>query len=194
MKYLSKRFASILLSFTFFALALVLYANFISPAYDNIKIEQGKLIAARQKNAEYTSIFTRLKQASSVFEQSPEAQNRISMAFPLSANVPDSMNQLSAIASANGLSIVSIDIASAPVVPSAASRAGETSLIKGIGVLKNSLRLTGTYEQLRAFVQGVETSVRIASITSVKVDRIANPLTPGIMGITVEIETYYQVN
>ncbi|OGM93217.1 hypothetical protein A2333_03115 [Candidatus Wolfebacteria bacterium RIFOXYB2_FULL_49_7] len=194
MKYLSKRFASILLSFTFFAFALILYANFIGPAYDTIKVEQGKLIAARQRNAEYTSIFTRLKQASSEFRQSSEVQNRVSMALPLSANVPDSMNQLSVIAAANGLTIVSIDIVNAPVVPSSAGKAGESSLVKGIGVLKNSIRMTGTYEQMQSFLQGIETGVRIASISSVKVDRIANPATPGIIGITVEAETYYQLN
>jgi len=194
MKYLSKRFASILLSFTFFAFALVLYANFIGPAYDTIKVEQGKLIAARQKNAEYTSIFTRLKQASSEFQQSSEVQNRVSMALPLAANVPDSMNQLSVIAAANGLTITSIDIVNAPVVPSIAGKAGESSLIKGVGVLKNSIRLTGTYDQLKSFLQGVETGVRIASISSVKIDKIANPITPGTLGITVEVETYYQIN
>lgn len=194
MKYLSKRFASILLSFTFFALALVLYVNFISPSYDNIKVGQGKLIAARQRNVEYTDIFNRLKQASLSFQQSPEVQNRVSMAFPLTPNVPDSMNQLSVIASANGLSVTSVDITTAPVVPSSAGKAGGSSLIKGVGVLKNTIRLTGTYEQLRAFLQGVETGVRIASISSIKIDKAANPIVPDTLGMTVEVETYYQVN
>lgn len=194
MKYLSKRFASILLSFTFFAFSLVLYANFISPTYSTIKVEQGKLIAARQKNAEYTNIFTRLKQASSIFQRSPEMRDRISMAFPLAANIPNSMNQLSVIASANGLSVVSIDITSAPIVPSSSAKAGQSSLVKGVGVLKNSIRLSGTYEQLRAFLQGVETGVRIASISSVKIDKVPNPIIPGLLNITVEVETYYQIN
>lgn len=194
MKYLSKRFASILLSFTFFAFSLVLYANFISPTYATIKVEQGKLITARQKNVDYTNIFTRLKKASSVFQQSPEMRDRISMAFPLTANIPNSMNQLSVIASANGLSIVSIDITSAPIVPSFSVKTGQSSLVKGVGVLKNSIRLSGTYEQLRAFLQGVETGVRIASISSVKIDKVPNPIVPGLLNITVEVETYYQIN
>lgn len=194
MKYLSKRFASILLSFVFFVLALFLYNSFIRPTYDTIKIEQGKLIAARQKNAQYADVFARLREASSMVQQSSDVQARVSMAFPLETNIPDSMNQLSVIALANGLAITSIDIAHAPIVSSVAGKTGASSLIKGIGVLKNSIRLTGTYEQLKAFLQGVETSVRIASITSMKIDKIANPVVPGTMNITVEVETYYQVN
>lgn len=194
MKYLSKRFASILLSFVFFVLALFLYNSFIRPTYDTIKIEQGKLIAARQKNAQYADVFARLREASSMVQQSADVQARVSMAFPLETNIPDSMNQLSVIALANGLAITSIDIAHAPIVSSVAGKTGASSLIKGIGVLKNSIRLTGTYEQLKAFLQGVETSVRIASITSMKIDKIANPVVPGTMNITVEVETYYQVN
>ena len=97
-------------------------------------------------------------------------------------------------ATANGLTITSIDIVNAPVIPSSVGKAGESSLIKGVGVLKNSIRLTGTYDQLKSFLQGIETGVRIASISSVKIDKIANPITPGTVGITVEVETYYQIN
>jgi len=193
MKYLTKRFISILLAFSFFATALVLYANFISPTYDRIKVEQGKLAVARETNAEYTDIFTRLRQASSAVQQSSELQGRVSMALPVSANMPASMNQLSVIAVANGLTIASLDIASAPVISTAGTPFAGSSLIKGVGVLKNSIRLAGTYEQLRSFLQGVETSVRIASISSVKIDRVANPTAPGVMNITVEVETYYQL-
>ncbi|EKD24188.1 MAG: hypothetical protein ACD_81C00088G0002 [uncultured bacterium] len=192
MKYLSKRFASILLSFAFFAASLVVYANLIQPTYDNIKVEQGKLIAAQQKNSEYTNVFTRLKQVSTNFQQSPELQNRVSMAFPLDANVSDSMNQISAVALANGLTIASIDITSAPVIPTVTKKAGDISFIKGTGVLKNAIVVAGTYEEIKAFLQGVETGVRIANIKLVRLTRSANPATPEIINASVEIETYYQ--
>ena len=194
MKFFSKRFASILLSFVFFAFALILYFNFITPTYGDIKTEQGKLVAARQKNAEYTSVYTKLKQASAASQQSPEVQQRVSMAFPLAANIPDSMNQLSVIAAANGLSIVSVDITSAPIIPAINGKAETPSLIKGIGVIKNTIRLTGTYDQLRSFLQGVETGVRIVSISSVKIEKVINATTPGLLNVVVEAETYYQID
>lgn len=190
MKYLSKRFASILLSFTFFAASIILYVNFINPTYANIKIEQGKLAAAQQKNTEYTSVFTRLKQVSSAVQQAPELQNRVSMAFPLESNVADSMNQISAIALANGLNITSIDITGAPIIPTASGKVVASSLVKGVSVLKNTVRLNGTYPQLKGFLQGIETGVRIASIRSVKIDKTAN--LPDVVSIALEIETYYQ--
>lgn len=193
MKYLSKRFISILLSFVFFAGALVLYINFIKPTYQEIKVDQGKLAAMQQKGMEYKGVFGKLKQVLASIKQSPDLQNRISIAFPLNSNVGDSMNQITAVALANGLTITSIDINDAPVIPATTAKPGAVSLIKGVGVLRNTIRVGGSYAQIRTFLQGVESGVRISSIKAVKFDKVPN--VPGdVINATVEIETYYQIN
>lgn len=177
----------------FFAGALVLYISFIKPVYREIKIDQGKLAAEEQKGREYKEVFGKLKQTLASLKQSTDLQNRISIAFPLTANVGDSMNQITAIALANGLTIGSIDISDAPTVPAAPVKPGTVSLVKGIGVLRNTVRVSGGYAQIRAFLQSIESGVRISSIKGVKFDK-----TPGVPGdtinATVEIETFYQVN
>lgn len=193
MKYLSKRFISILLSFVFFAGALVLYVNFIKPVYQEIKSDQGKLAAMQQKSMEYKEVFGKLKQVLASIKQSPDLQSRISIAFPLSSNVGNSMNQITAVALANGLAITSIDISDAPVIPAVAAEPGAVTLVKGVGVLRNAIRVSGSYAQIRTFLQGVESGVRISSIKAVKFDKAPN--IPGdVINATVEIETYYQIN
>lgn len=194
MKYLSKRFISVLLSFTFIAMAMVAYINFIKPVYAEIKLEQAELAASRQKNDEYSEVFGRLKAILAELKKSEDLQNRISMTLPTEANTADSMNQLTAVAVSSGLTVSSIDISEAPIIPAPGAKAGTVSLIKGTGVLRNSLKATGTYSQLRAFLRGVESGVRLSSVKSVKVTKSLPNANVDTLSIIVEVETYYQVN
>lgn len=194
MKYLSRRFISILLSFFFIAVSLIVYINFIKPTYAEIKADQGKLAAERQKNQEYKEVFGRLKAVLDELKKSSDLQNRISMTLPLNANAADSMNQITAVAIANGLTVAAIEIVEAPVIPAASVKPGTISLIKGIGVLRNNIRLSGSYAQVRAFLRGVESGVRLSSVRSVKIDKAIATANPDLFNIIVEIETYYQVN
>lgn len=183
-----------MLSFAFIAIALVLYINFIKPTYADIKTDQGRLAALTESNQQYKDIFNKLKGISDDLKKSPDLQNRISMSLPLSANAPDSLNQITSIASANGLSVVSVDIIEAPIIPTANIKPDSVSIIKGIGVLKNNIRVSGPYAQIKSFLQGVESGVRISSIRSVKIDRLVNVPNQDAFSVTIEIETYYQAN
>ncbi|AKM78194.1 MAG: hypothetical protein UY31_C0013G0003 [Candidatus Wolfebacteria bacterium GW2011_GWE1_48_7] len=194
MKYLSKRFISVLLSFTFIAIAMVIYVNLIKPVYANIKEDQAELSALRQKNHEYTEVFGKLKAILDELKKSSNLQDRISMTLPLDPNASDSMNQITAVAIANGLSVASIDIASAPIIPTAGVKAGTVSLIKSTGVLKNTVKASGSYAQIRAFLQGIESGVRLSSIKSLKISKVGVSNTLDQFSVAAEIETYYQVN
>lgn len=194
MGYLSKRFISVLLSFTFIAIALVVYINFIKPTYASIKEDQARLAALRQKNHENGEVFGKLKAVLAELKKSSDLQNRISMTLPLDPNTADSMNQITAVAISNGLTVASIDVVDAPIIPTTGVKAGTVSLIKGTGVLRNSVRVAGNYGQVRAFLQGVESGVRLSSIKSLKIGRVASAANPDTFSVTVEIETYYQVN
>lgn len=194
MKYLSKRFISILLSFVFIAAAMVVYINFIKPTYATIKADQGKLAAEEQKNQEYKDIFNKLTNVHKSLQQAPDLQGRISMALPMQANAADSMNQITAIAMANGLRVVSVDITEAPIIPAVTVKPGAVSLVKSIGVLRNSVRVSGSYSELRAFLQGIESGVRISSLKSMRIDKMVAATNPDMFDAALEIETYYQVN
>jgi Tfp pilus assembly protein PilO len=183
-----------LLAFAFIAIALVLYINFIKPTYANIKADQGRLAALIKRNSEHADIFGKLKDVSGELRKSPDLQNRASMALPLSANTADSLNQIVSIASANGLSITSVDVVEAPVVPAPIGKSDTSSIMKGTGVLKNNIRVTGSYAQIKAFLQGVESGVRISSIRSFKIDRALNVTNPDSFNGMLEIETYYQTS
>jgi Tfp pilus assembly protein PilO len=194
MKYLSKRFISILLSFTFIAIALVLYVNFIKPAYADIKKDQGKLNAITSKNQEYKDVFGKLKGVLDELKKSPDLQNRVSMVLPLSANTPDSLNQITSIASANGLTISSAELIEAPAIPTPIDASGSASIVKGIGVIRNNIRISGTYAQIKSFLQGVESGVRISSIKSMRIDRSSTITNTDSYAVALEVETYYQAN
>lgn len=194
MKNISKRFLSVLLSFAFIAVAMIVYVNFIKPAYVGIKEDQAKLAALTQKNQESKEVFDKLKVVLDELKKSSDLQNRISMTLPLDPNTSDSLNQITAVAFANELSVASIDISDAPIVPTAGVKAGTVSLVKGTGVLRNSIRATGNYAQVRAFLKGIESSVRLSSIKSLKIGKSGASTNSDIFSVNVEIETYYQAN
>lgn len=182
-----------MLSFTFIAMSLVLYINFIKPTYADIKVDQGRLAAINDKNQTYKDIFGKLKGISDELKKSSDLQDRVSMALPLTANTSDSVNQLTSIASANGLAITSIDLIESPILPSTAGKSDAASIVKGTGVLKNNLRLVGSYAQIKSFLRGVESGVRVSSIKTFKIDRVLNAPNPDTFNIALEIETYYQI-
>lgn len=194
MKNISKRFISVLLSFAFIAVAMVVYINFIKPVYADIKKDQAELAVLTQKNKNSKEVFDKLKVVLGELKQSSDLQNRVSMTLPLDPNASDSLNQVTAVALANGLTVSSIDIADAPIVPTAGVKTGTVSLVKSTGVLRNTVRASGSYAQVRSFLQGIESSVRLSSIKSLKVGKISTPTNPDVFSVNVEIETYYQTN
>lgn len=194
MRYLSKRFISVLLSFTFIAIALVVYINLIKPTYKSIKEDQARLEALTQKNDENTEVFNKLKAVLAELKKSSDLQNRISMTLPLDPNAADSMNQITAVAISNGLTVASIDIADAPNIPTSGVKAGTVSLVKSTGVLRNTIRATGSYTQVRDFLQGIESGVRLSSIKSLKIGKASAGTNQDSFSVTVDIETFYQTN
>lgn len=194
MQHFSKRFLSILVTFALFAAALFAYINLIRPTYDTIKNEQARLAVAQQHNAEYTSIYDKLKQVLARYEQSPDLQNKVSATLPLEENIPDSMHQITAAALANGLNVLSIDVKEGAVLSSgSASKAGGQTLVKNIGVLKNSIQLTGAYPQFRSFLQAVDTNMRIMSLDSLRIEKAGDPTRPDQFAFNVTITSYYQI-
>lgn len=194
MKNISKRFISVLLSFAFIAVALAIYVNFIKPVYADIKKDQAELAALTQKNKNSKEVFDKLKVVLNELKQSSDLQNRVSMTLPLEPNASDSLNQITAVALANGLTVSSIDISDAPIVPTPGVKTGTVSLVKSMGVLRNTVRVSGSYAQVRAFLQGVESSVRLSSIKSLKIGKVSTPTNQDVFSVNVEIETYYQAN
>lgn len=174
---------SIILAAVFFIGALFIYADFIKPTYSDIKNKQGE---KSQKEAEYNkfkTLFEQNQQILSSFENYQNLYNSILIMLPTNPNISQAIYQINGIASASGMSIKSISTSEAAITPSS------STLIGGRGTTKINLKLNGTYESFKAFLERVETNIRIFRVSSIRVEKFG---ASNFLDFNMELDAFYQ--
>lgn len=189
MKTSTKRILSIGLAGLLLIGTLVVYVSFIKPEMDNIS-EQRSLTLSKE------TLFTNQKTAVqgvqkliAQFQSITSIQQDINLEMPIGPNTTQALNQIEAIASLNQVSINSLSIKAEPFLPS------RQPLAKRLGTLTANLGLIGSYNNLKAFLRGLETNVRVANVQNLTVTPIGssgNNISQGNYSLILTVEIYYQ--
>ena len=110
------------------------------------------------------------------------------MILPTEQDVPQAVNQINELARANNLKMEVLAVQQLAIKPSS-----QPTVSKGVGTLRFNLRLSGSYEGLKGFLQNVENNINLMDIISFKV----SPVKEGRVGsnfysFTATIDRYYQ--
>lgn len=186
MKSAATRTFSLLSSLAFLLAAIIVYAFLVRPAYDNILVLRSELEAKNNFFQEQSRALGKVNDLILEYRELDKLQDTISLTLPLKEDLSSIFNQLRALASANGLSIQIFS-----VKPLAFKPLISAPLIKNVGTLQLSLRLSGSYESFRNFLRGVETNIRLMDIQQIKTERVAN-LDTNFFDYNVVINAYYQ--
>ncbi len=184
MKHSLKRFSAIIIALAFIVGAIIIYSNFIKPTYDGIKMKQGELAKKESVIKEQKEIFGKFQKIFSTYQNYGDVSKNISLALPLNPNVSEEVFQLSSLALLNKLDFQSIDTKELAITPSA------SQLIKSKGTLRSNIKLTGGYESFKAYLDNLETNIRILSINSLRVEKMTN--VSDLFNYNLEVDVYYQ--
>ncbi|MDP3901898.1 MAG: type 4a pilus biogenesis protein PilO [bacterium] len=171
MKASSKRSLSLLASAALLIGALVFYANFISPEYDNIQELRGNLAAKTKLFDGQKEIIDRVSDLLSQYQSAARLQEIISLVLPLGADTASLFQQIYSLGQNSGLQMISLSLSQ----PSSDS--------SGLGMVRINLGLRGSYNALKSFLQTLETNIRIMDV---------NHLTIRDDTYNLSVDAYYQ--
>ncbi|MFA5084428.1 MAG: hypothetical protein WC475_03580 [Candidatus Paceibacterota bacterium] len=167
----------------------VVYVEFISPAYSDIQKLRGEIQARENLLNQQTQAVNQIQNLISQLQNQniTQFQEQISLVLPINESVPGALNQYQAIAQASGLSNQSIGVDSLAIKPAAS----DIGLAKGIGTDRFKLKLLGSYEAMKTFLQALETNVRLTDLVSFKMSRTAQA-GQNLFLNEIVVDSYYQ--
>lgn len=140
--------------------ALVVYTSLIRGELSVIGDEQAAVTAKQNSLSVQEQAVQKVQALIKQFE-GVKNQDAIALAMPNGESTVDALREIQAVALQSGVVITAIDFKSS--VPRAAAA---QPLIKKLGTLEINLKVNGTYESARRFVQLLESGVRVANVKS----------------------------
>jgi len=180
----TKRAFSILIASVFFIAAVAVYAYLIKPTYQSINVKRGELYTKTTQLSDYKNTIGQMQKLLAAYENLSQAQQSASLMLPNDSSIPQATYQISGLALISGLNLQSISLKELAATPS-------TSLLKGMGTLRFNVKLSGTYESMKSFLQNLGANIRIFNINSIKVEKSGN--ISNVFTFNFELDTYYQI-
>lgn len=191
MRASTKRVLSILLAVTFFIASLVLYSSFISGVYESTQRLRGEIATRTKLVKDQEAAVRQVQKIIAEFQGVARLTDTLNLSLPPQQQLPQALNQIRGIAAANNLTLQSMGVEVLPFrVPPAGAIAG---LAKGVGTLRVNARILGTHESFRAFLQTLETNVRIFDLFRMDIAHGGQP-NQNLYVYILAVDTYYQQN
>lgn len=180
-----RRLIGVTISLTFFLGAVGVFSVLIVPASGEIQDLRGERDALTELHEREK---TRITAVLTLFEQygsASELQRTLDMALPTDEEVTGIINQLQGIANVSGVTINSLNISLPAINPG-----NKNDVIKPVGVIQVTLTLDGEYEEIKAYLDAIETNVRIMDVQRLGLQggTVTNNLTYSIV-----VNAYYQL-
>lgn len=178
MKQSSKRMASIGVALVLVIVALVVFFNMIQPEYGNVQSIKAQVMGEAALLDRVSHSVDQVKQLVGNYQSQSAGASSVALAMPTGADLAGAIEQIYGIAQANGIGIQSIGV-SAPTLEArtaaggaGASTAGGSAsssapLVRPIGTISLQISAVGSYENLKNFLSGLETNVRIFDVKGI---------------------------
>jgi Tfp pilus assembly protein PilO len=214
MKQETKRLSSIIIAALIVVAALVVYFEFIVPAYANLETVKGQEESETTLYANETQIVSQVKSLLSTYQSDASSSQLVAMALPVGPDVSGALAQIYGIAANTGVTVqgtgISVQAVQA-VTPQAVTVADATnsqiataaatgSIIKPTGAVSFHVTGSGSYESFKKFLQGLETNIRIFDVTAISLQPAGTAATKtqtanaDMFTYTITVVTYYQAS
>lgn len=189
-----------ILSLLLVVAALVMYFDLLTPAYASLQTEKGQELSEQQLLTNEKQIVTQVQGLVSEYQSQTQEAQTVSMALPTGEDLSGALNQIYGLADANTINVQSISISVQAVAPAAIvapvtdqieSAAAGAAIVKPLGTISFDLGASGSYENLNAFLESLETNLRLFDVQSITLAKTGGTNQDNFQyGITVT--TYYQ--
>jgi Tfp pilus assembly protein PilO len=208
MKQETKRFSSIILAALILVAAFIVYFEFIVPAYSNLEALKGQAESEQTLYANESQIATQVKSLLATYQNDTASTQAVTMALPVGPDVAGALAQIYGIAANAGVSIQGTTVSEQAVQAADDSSDGSDgtlagdaatgAIVKPVGTVSFQITGGGSYEQFKAFLQGLETNIRIFDVTAISLQPNAVIATktvaadPDMFNYSITVVTYYQ--
>jgi len=186
MRTSTRRFISIIIATGLTAGAIFVYGLLIVPTIDDINIMRSELA---QKENLYTIQREAVDKIKNLFagRQVPPLQETFNLALPV-----EDPQIASIVSQINGIAIInSVDINQlATQIGSVQQPPRDVPFTSGVGTVKVTFEVKGSYDSLKKFLEGIETNIRLIDVTQLNIDESAQG--SNILNAKFTVDAYYQ--
>ena len=200
----TKRLSSIIIAALILAAALMVYFEFIIPAYTSLQLVKGQEESETTLYANEQQVVSKVKSLLTTYQNDASSSQLVAMALPVGPDVSGALAQIYGIATNANVSIQEAQISTQAVqavtapATTVATVAAAGSIVKPTGAVSFQVTGSGSYESFKSFLQGLETNIRIFDVTAISLQpagvvatktQAANADT---FNYTITVVTYYQ--
>lgn len=192
MRASTKRITSFVASLLLVTAAVIIYALFIVPAYDDIQKARGDLVSRTQAYNDQKGIFDKITGLNNKYKGNGSLQDAVSLALPNEPFISQ------ALADVNGLAILNnhmaILSAQTEIMPFKAD-VSWPAYIKNVGTVKLVLLIRGNYGDFKQFLSQLENNYRIMDVKQINVKTdtaAAGQAQVGLNTYGLTVYAYYQ--
>jgi len=177
----------IIASVTFVIGALFVYNEFIRMTYDDITMLRAKRDGTREKLAETQKAIEAIQKLKEKYASLTELKNNLSLMLPENEHLPLAINQLQALADQHNVAVQSLIVEY--VHPK--KNPLKMSVTQPVHTLRLDMRLIGTYDNMKGFLDAVQNNVRVMDVDSFKING-GGSFTSSELEHSLVVHTYYQ--
>ncbi len=187
----TKRVLSIAFSAVLLIGTLVVYGNLIRPAMKTVSDQRSIVSSKERAFSEQTSAVLNVQEIINEFQNTGGFSEKVELAIPRGSAVTDALNQINAISISSNADIIEFGVKMEPF-----SQSEQDFVIRQLGTLSINMAVRGSYEDIKAFVESLETNARISNIKEMKFGPIAGSASTGATGglysLSLTVEVYFQ--
>lgn len=213
MKQSSKRLTSMLLALLFLTSAFLIFFDLIQPAYGDLQKKKGQEVSAQAFLVQERQTIAQAKKLIDQYANESTAADNLSLSMPSGKNLAGALAQIYGIAQNNGIVVQAIGV-SLPAIAAAQSQQAKiqgqsgnvtapltlNQIVKPAGTISLQVTAAGSYENLKAFLAGLEANLRVFDVINLGIQ--SAPLVAGGRGggaaqnffmYAMTVATYYQL-
>ena len=191
MKQSTRRLASFAVALVLFFGAIVLFSGFVRPAYTEAQKVKGELLGKENLLQNQRSAIEQVKSLVAAYEGEGNFAEVVALALPQNKNESEAIYHIGKIAELNQLAVQSIAVNAPGIQNVTAAARGGSGLTKPVGSLNIQVRLSGTYAHFEAFLENLETNIRVMDIKNLSITP-AGRSNQDFYLFDITVATYYQ--
>lgn len=168
--------------------AIIIYFELTRPAYEEIRLLKGKQISLENLRDSQRTAINKVKEFLESYDNNGSFRDAVSAALPSDPEVSNVLSQIDGLLRANGLVPQSFSVTLQNLQN---LKKEETVIVKPVGVLDVRAKFSGSYENLKSFLDNLEDNVRIFDVQSLSIGHFGKP-TENVFVYDAVIKTYYQ--
>ncbi len=172
MRQSTKRLLSGLLSILFLLFGFFVFIYLIKPLYGEIQQLRSEVLIKQNDLNNQKSLIDQFKKIANDYQDKQKIQETLSLILPYNPEIGEALTQINGLAEANNLDISFINVSKlvSLVSPDLSLKNSSSTLnLKPLGSFDINLRMRGSYQNFKNFLNQIETNIRFFNFKNISV-------------------------